>query len=92
MMRHDGLVPMPKPPLDKADRFDDVNVIRQTLFSLLKFRQAPGIIALPVIAIIAKSKVCFRHVWIERESAIGSILGRRQLRRAHPFHARAPRV
>src|SRR5438552_13420734 len=36
--RHDRLVPMPKPPLDKADRFDDVNVIRKTLFSLQEFR------------------------------------------------------
>ena len=78
--RHDRLVPMPKPPLDKADRFDDINVIRKSLFSLLEFREPPGEIALPVIAIIAKSKVSFRQVRVERESTIGSILGCREPR------------
>src|SRR4029450_5387009 len=80
--RHDRLVPMPKPPLDKADRFDDINVIRKPPLGLLEFREPPGIIALPVIAIIAKSKVRFRQVRVERESTMGSILGRRQPRRA----------
>src|SRR5438132_14431508 len=76
------LVPMPQPPFDKGDRFDHVNVIRKTLFSLLEFREPPGEIALPVIAIITKSKVSFRQVRVERESTIGSILGCRQPRRA----------
>jgi len=73
---------MPKPPLDKADRFDDVNVVRKRVLSLLEFRQRPGVIALPVIAIITKSKMSFRQVRIERESTIGGILGCRQPCRA----------
>src|SRR6266550_7098366 len=73
---------MPKPPLDPANRFDDVNVIWKTFFSLLKFRQPPGEIALPVIEVIAKSKVSFRQVRVECESAIGGILGCRKPLRA----------
>src|SRR5437867_1440637 len=73
---------MPKPPLDKGDRKDNINVIRKTLFSLLEFREPPGEIALPPIAIIAKSKVSFRQVRVERESTIEGILGCRQPRRA----------
>ena len=76
------LVPMSKPSLDQGDRFDDINVIWKTLFGLLKFRECPGIIALPVIAIITKSKVSFRQVRVKRESTIGGILGCRQPRRA----------
>src|SRR6266852_8471743 len=73
---------MPKPSLDTGDRFDDINVIRKTLLRLLEFREPPGEIALPVKAIITKSKVSFRQVWIERERVIGGILGCRQPRRA----------
>src|SRR5258708_2220925 len=73
---------MPKPALDEGDRIDDINVIRKTLFSLLEFRQPPGEIALPPIAITAKSKVRFRQVRIERESMIEGILGCCQPRRA----------
>ena len=61
---------MPKPPLDKADRSDDINVIRKVLFSLLEFLEPPGEIALPPIAIVTKSKVSFRQVRVKRESMI----------------------
>src|SRR5207237_4999977 len=76
------LVPMPNPPLDERDRYDDVNVIRKTLLSLLEFRHCPGEIALRVIAVITKSKMSLRQVWVDRESTIGSILGCCQPRRA----------
>src|SRR4029077_12685466 len=72
----------PTPRLEKPDPFDDVNVIRKPPFGLLEFREPAGIIALPVIAIIAKSKMRFRQVRIKRESTIGSILGCREARRA----------
>src|SRR4029450_5413773 len=81
-LRHDRLVPMPKPPVDKADRFDDVNVIRKPLFSLLEFRWPPSEIALPVIGIRAKRKGRVRQVRIEPEVTIAAILGCRQPRRA----------
>src|SRR5438270_9397900 len=80
--RHDRLFPMPKPSLDKGDRIGDINVIRKTLFSLLEFREPPGEIALPEIAVIAKSKVSLGQVRIERERTIEGILGCRQPRRA----------
>src|SRR5260370_41597242 len=73
--RPDRLVPMSKPPVDDADRIGDINVIRQVLLGLLEFREPPDEIALPVIAIITKSKVSFRQVRVERESMIGGILG-----------------
>src|SRR5262249_20184928 len=73
---------MPNASLDKSDRKDDIDVIRKTPLGLLELRQRPGIIVLPVKAVIAKSKVRFRQVRIERESAIDSILGCRQPRRA----------
>src|SRR4029077_3939133 len=76
------LVPTPKPPLDKGNRSDGVNVVRKTLLGLLKFRQRPGEIALPVIAVITKRKVSLRQVRIERESTIGGILGCRKPLRA----------
>src|SRR6266481_778970 len=69
---------MPKPPLDEGDRKDYINVIRKTLFSLLEFRERPGEIALPEIAVIAKSKVSLGQVRIERERMIEGILGCRQ--------------
>src|ERR1700676_1547096 len=82
---------MPTPPLDKSERSDDVNVIRKTLLGLLEFRQCPGEIALSVIAVITKSKMSFRQVWIERERAIKGIFGCRQPRRGgiqcHPVNA-----
>src|SRR5205814_9371579 len=64
------LVPMPKPPLDKGDRENNINVIRKTLFRLLKFREPSGEIALPEIAVIAKCKVSLRQVRVECERAI----------------------
>ena len=78
----DRLVPMPDPSLDKGNCIDDINVIRKTLFSLLEFRERPGEIALPEIAIVAKSKMSFRQIWVKRESMIGGILGCGQPRRA----------
>ena len=56
--------------MDKGDRIGDINVIRKALFSLLEFLEPPGEIALPVIAIITKSKVSFRQVGVKRESMI----------------------
>ena len=76
------LVPMSKPPLEDSDRFDNVSVIRKTLFGLLEFRQRPGVVVRPVIEVIAKSEVNFRQVRIERERAIERILSCRQPRRA----------
>ena len=74
----DRLVPMPKPPLEGSDRFDNISAIRKTLFGLLEFRQRPGVVMRPVIEVIAKSKVNFRQVRIERERAIERILSCRQ--------------
>ena len=37
----DCLVPMPKPPLENGDRFDNISAIRKTFLGLLEFRQAP---------------------------------------------------
>src|SRR5205809_666885 len=76
------LVPMRKAPLDQGNRSDDVNVVRKTLLGLLKFRQRPGEIVLPVIAVITERKVSLRQVRIERQSTIGGILSCRQPRRA----------
>src|SRR5437660_12655725 len=73
---------MPKPPLDQGNPSDDVNVVRKTLLGLLKFRQRPGEIVLPVIAVITDRKVSLRQVRIDRESTIDGILGCRQPRRA----------
>src|SRR5438876_11152587 len=50
------LVPMPKPPLDKADRYVDGNVIRKTLLSLVELGQRPGEIALPFRVVISKAE------------------------------------
>src|SRR5207248_7481850 len=58
------LVPMPKPPLDQGSPSDDVKVVWKTLLGLLKFRQRPGEIVLPVIAVITKRKVSLRQVRI----------------------------
>src|SRR6266571_2337274 len=69
-------------PLDQAGRRDDITVIRKTLLGLLEFRQCPGEIALRVIAVITKSKMSLRQVWVERESTIEGILGCGQPRRA----------
>jgi len=73
---------MPKPALDQGDRSDDINVIWKTLLSSFKFRQRPGIVSLPMIAVITKSQMRLRQVWVECESMIESILGCRQPRRA----------
>src|SRR5437879_2584477 len=73
---------MPKPPLDKGDRMDNISAIWEPLFGLLEFRQCPGEIALPVIAVITKCKVSFRQVWVECERVIEGILSCRQPRRA----------
>ena len=72
---------MPQPSLDHADRSVDVSIIRKTLLSLLEFRQCRGEIALPVIAVITKSKMSLGEVWIQRERTIEGILGCRQPRR-----------
>ena len=74
----DCLVPMSEPPLEDSDRFDNISVIRKTLFGLLEFRQRPGVIVRPVIKVIAKSEVNFRQVRIESERAIEGILRCRQ--------------
>src|SRR5439155_21913073 len=78
----DRLVPMSKPSLDQGDRPDDINVIRQTLLVSLEFRQCPGEIALPVKAVITKSQMSFRQIWIKCERPINGILGGCQARRA----------
>src|SRR6266704_2979755 len=78
----DCLVPMSKSPLESCHRFDNISAIRKTFFGLLEFRQRHGVIVRPVIAIIAKSKVNFRKVRIERDGAIEGILSCRQPRRA----------
>jgi len=68
------LVPMPKPALNKGNRFDDVNIVRKTLLGLLEFCERPDEIALPVIAVITKSKMSLGEVWIQRESTIEASL------------------
>src|SRR4029450_4971868 len=77
---HNCLLPMPEPPLEISERFDNISAVRKTLFGLLEFHQRPGVIAQPVIAIIAKSKMNLWQVRIEREGAIEGILGCRQPR------------
>jgi hypothetical protein len=69
---------MPQPPLDQADRVDDVNVVRKTLLGLPEFCQCPDEIALAIIAVMTNSKTCLRQIWIERERAIERFLGCRQ--------------
>src|SRR5438270_1411453 len=85
----DRLVPMSKPSLDQGDRLDDISAIRKTLLGSLEFRQCPAEIALPVKAVIPKSKMSFRQIWIKCERAIECILGGRQPRQArvepHPI-------
>src|SRR5678815_2481616 len=76
------LVPMPKPPLENGDRFDNIRAVRKTSFSFLEFRQGPGIVVRPMIEVIAKSKVNFRQVRIESAGAIEGILSCRQPLRA----------
>jgi len=65
---------MPQPSLDHADRSVDVSIIRKTLLSLLEFRQRRGEIALPVIAVITKSKMSLGEVWVQRERTIEASL------------------
>ena len=43
----DCLVPMPKPPLERSERFDNISAVRKTLFGFLEFRQRPGVVARP---------------------------------------------
>ncbi len=54
------LVPMPKPPLECSERFDNISAVRKTIFGLLEFRERRSEIALSVIAVIAESKMSFR--------------------------------
>jgi len=54
------LLPMPKPPLECSERFDNISAVRKTIFGLLEFRQRRSEIALSVIAVIAESKMSFR--------------------------------
>src|SRR5262249_415278 len=67
------LFPMPKPALDKGGRFNDFSIIRETLLSLLKFRERPEVGALPV-TIITNSQMSFRSVRVKSDRMIGCIL------------------
>jgi hypothetical protein len=76
------LVPMPQPPLENGDRFDDIRAVRKTLLRLLEFCQRSGVVVRPMKEVIAKSKVNFRQVRIESAGAIEGILSCRQPPRA----------
>jgi hypothetical protein len=57
---HNCLVQMPKTALESGDRFENISAVRKTFFGLAEFRQRPGVVARPVIAVIADSKKSFR--------------------------------
>src|SRR5439155_5966814 len=57
---HNCLFPVPKPPLESGDRFENISAVRKTFFGLAEFRQRPGVVALCVMAVIAEGKMSFR--------------------------------